>query len=80
MKNEIKNEPKKEWQHTKIHCSVCGREFGVRPEVLQKRMEKAGVKTFAEMEKIYVCRECRAKQKQQKVVKAKKSNSTRGVI
>ena len=52
-------QPTEEWNHNKIKCKKCKNVFGVRPDVLQKRMEKAKIKTFAQMEQEYMCRSCR---------------------
>jgi uncharacterized protein YlaI len=42
-----------------IQCSKCKALKGVRPDVLEARLKKAGVKTKEELEKTYLCQNCR---------------------
>jgi DNA-directed RNA polymerase subunit RPC12/RpoP len=50
----------------KIKCSKCGLMFSVTKERLQKRLQQFNVNSVEELEKVYVCRECRKKQKAEK--------------
>jgi uncharacterized protein YlaI len=56
-----------------IKCSNCGEVKGVRPDVLEKRMEKAGVNTKEALEKTYLCLNCRPKAKKKSESKVPKS-------
>ena len=58
----------------KIRCSVCGKKVSVRPDVFKKRLERYGVKTKEELEKVYICRECRKKMRKKE--KNKKINDS----
>ena len=70
---EVKEKKEKGPSKSKITCVKCGGIKAVRPDVLEKRIAKAG--SEEKLRKTYLCMKCRPKKEKVAKKKAEKKSS-----